>query len=165
VIIAGTGHRPDKLPNRLEGYRPRAEHRVRAVAIQALDEHRPDLVISGMALGWDTALALAAVSLDIPFVAAVPFEGQERQWPDAAQQRYRELLTKALVVEYTSLGLYAAWKMQRRNQWMVEQLTGPDDFVLALWDGSDGGTANCVRYAEKRGARIVNVYDAWKAAA
>lgn len=37
-----------------------------------------------MALGWNTALALAAIELGIPLTAAVPFEGQKRKLADRA---------------------------------------------------------------------------------
>jgi uncharacterized phage-like protein YoqJ len=50
--------------------------------------------------------------------------------------------------------------MQRRNEWMVERA----DVILALWNGSSGGTANCVAYARQRGSRIVNVWEAFEAA-
>lgn len=39
---------------------------------------------------------------------------------------------------------------QQRNQWMVDRA----DAVLAVWDGSPGGTANCVNYARKVGKPI-----------
>jgi len=31
--------------------------------------------------------------------------------------------------------------------------------MLALWDGTRGGTFNCVRYTERVGKPIVNVWD------
>jgi len=45
--------------------------------------------------------------------------------------------------------------MQTRNIWMVDNC----DLVLALWDGSDGGTGNCIKYANKIGKPIVNLWD------
>ncbi len=32
------------------------------------------------------------------------------------------------------------------------------DMLIAVWDGSDGGTANCVKYAQSKGVdiRIIN---------
>ena len=34
--------------------------------------------------------------------------------------------------------------MQERNEWMVNNC----DVLIAVWDGTSGGTANCVKYAE-----------------
>ena len=76
MIIAGTGHRPDKLG----GYGLSQHTRLRAFAKSELKRSNPNRVISGMAAGWDLALADAAFILDIPFTAAVPFEGHDAMW-------------------------------------------------------------------------------------
>ena len=75
MIIAATGHRPDKLG----GYGSIVADRLFHLAYETLEELAPTLVISGMALGWDMAVAEAAFCLDIPFHAYRPFEGQESQ--------------------------------------------------------------------------------------
>lgn len=119
MIIAATGHRPDKL-------------------------------------GWDQAFAQAAVDLGIPYIAAVPFEGFESTWPIASQDRFYDLRDKAAEVEIVSPypGTVA---MQRRNEWMVDYA----DRICALWDGSWGGTFNCVRYAHRRNVPLDNLWDRW----
>lgn len=151
MIIAGTGHRPDKLGG--YGHKPLV-HLVN-LAEDWLEENKPEKVISGMALGWDYALACAAFNLDIPIIAAVPFKGQESRWPDESQRNYRALLKECEQVVYVCEDGYAVWKMQKRNEWMVDNC----DVVLAMWNGSPGGTANCVRYAEKAGKPIVNLWE------
>jgi uncharacterized phage-like protein YoqJ len=156
LVVAGTGHRPDKLG----GYSSAVDAKLRGVARAALEQLEVRGVISGMALGWDMALAEAALELGLSFVAAVPFAGQESRWPRASQERHRALLERATAVRVVCADGYAAWKMQRRNEWMVERA----DVILALWNGSSGGTANCVAYAEGRGSRIVNVWEAFEAA-
>lgn len=150
MILAVTGHRPDKLG----GYDVDTRLRVRKLALAALDELDPSLVITGMAQGWDTAIAAAAITLDIPFVAAIPFAGQEAVWPEGDQDLYRRLLAQASVVEYVCDPGYAAWKMLRRNAWMVDHA----EHLLALWNGTEGGTANCVEYATRRRVPITNVW-------
>jgi uncharacterized phage-like protein YoqJ len=104
-------------------------------------------------LGVDQDFAELCVELKIPFTAAVPVIGQEHMWPPDAQTAYTQLLAKAVGVIVVSAGPYAPWKMQRRNTWMVDQC----DCLLAVWDGSDGGTANCVRYAERIGRPLVRI--------
>ncbi len=151
-IMAGTGHRPDKLGN----YSEATNHRLISLARWSLEKYQPTSVISGMALGWDQALAEAAVFMKIPFEAAVPFVGQESRWPAESVKRYQRLLYQARNVTVVCEGGYAAWRMQRRNEWMVDHC----DAVLALWNGSDGGTANCVRYAEGK-KPVVNVWGEW----
>lgn len=48
---------------------------------------------------------------------------------------------------------YKPWLMQKRNEFMVDRV----DTVLAVWDGSDGGTGNCVKYAKKIGKHMLRL--------
>lgn len=151
MIICGTGHRPDKLG----GYSKEVHDKLVLVARDAIKELKPSRVISGMALGWDQALMEAAQRLAYPTTAAIPFKGQERAWPRLSQLKYQELLDGAMDIVYVCEEGYAPWKMQKRNEWMVDN----SHLVLALWDGSSGGTLNCIRYADKMGKKILNVWE------
>lgn len=152
MILAATGHRPDKLG----GYASKTHWRLIALARDYLSDRQPSAVIVGMALGWDQAVAQAAIDFNIPFTAAIPFEGQERRWPETSQARYHGLLDRAASVEiispYCDILAY-----QHRNEWMVDRA----DEIAALWDGSWGGTFNCVRYAEKVGKPVENLWPKW----
>lgn len=144
-ILAMTGHRPDKLG----GYDLRS-----AYACRVRDAIRNSLnmigdlgfVISGMALGVDQMAAEICIELGIPFVAAVPHEGQELMWPEAAQRHYHDLLSQSEKVFIISPGGYSAKKMRKRNEWMVDCC----DILLAVWDGTTGGTSNCIKYAGRK---------------
>jgi uncharacterized phage-like protein YoqJ len=153
ICVAGTGHRPQHLG----GFSPRILLRLTDLARVSLRHLDATEVVSGMALGWDTAIALAALELDLPLIAAVPFDGQERMWPAESQAQYRAILARAAEVVVVSSGGYAPWKMQTRNEWMVDCA----DKLLALWSGSAGGTKNCVEYAKKSGACVINVWQSW----
>lgn len=152
MIVAATGHRPDKLG----GYDEKTRRALGALATEWLHYNRPDKVISGMALGWDQAVAAACVVLGIPFIAAVPFPGQANRWPVEAQERYRRLLAAADQVEHVDLFM-GSKTMQRRNEWMVDRA----DKMLALHNGSWGGTFNCLEYARKKGVEVENLWDRW----
>src|SRR5262245_51039450 len=96
TIIAATGHRPDKLG----GYGPHVLGKTIPIALKYLRDP-PTVgktevkgVISGMALGWDTAVALAATSLQIPLTCAI-IEGMEKRWPAADQRLYKNILKLA----------------------------------------------------------------------
>jgi uncharacterized phage-like protein YoqJ len=123
---------------------------------RVLRELAPEFAITGMAIGIDQDFALECVSLAIPFVAAVPFEGQECRWPEAAQREYRRLLGLASKIVYVSDPGYENWKMHKRNKWMSDEV-GESGVVLAVWDGSDGGTGSCVKYARSVGRRILRI--------
>lgn len=151
MILAATGHRPEKLG----GYGESVAARLRRGATRYLKTQiGVEQVISGMALGWDTAWALAATDLGIPFIAAIPFAGQECRWPTESQERYWALLKKSARVVIVNDGGYHPAKMQSRNCWMVEH----SDKLVALWDGSSGGTANCVKWAETIGKPVENLW-------
>ena len=154
LTVSGTGHRLDKLG----GYATWAYNLLVQLAVMILSALKPKKVISGMAIGWDQALAEAAVRLGIPLIAAIPFKGQESRWPKESQKKYHELLAQAAEVVDTSNGQsYHPRLMQVRNEWMVDN----SDLVVALFDGTKGGTYNCVKYAKRKGARIKNYYRQW----
>lgn len=148
MTIAVTGHRPHKLGNDYELESPLLSTIGKMIKGIIMINNGTTL-ISGMALGIDTLFAEIAIDLDLPLIAAIPFKGQELHWPPHSQERYHRILnypkcTKKIV----SAGGYAGYKMNVRNMWMVNQLgTG---LLIAVWDGSAGGTRNCVAYAAGR---------------
>ena len=157
ITAAFTGHRPE----RLGGYSPAIEQALYALATATLRTHAPDQVISGMALGWDQAVARAALDLKIPTLAAIPFAGQECVWPAEARARYHALLGRCSARHTVSVSPYSAHKLHLRDQWMVDHSVQ----LIALWDGlPTGGTYSTVRYAEREGKPVVNVWPAWLAA-
>jgi len=149
MIVAFTGHRPDKLG----GYKlpnPTYLHVYKEIESN-LKKLNPEKVISGMALGVDQWAAYIAYKLKIPFIAAVPFEGQEKAWPTKSQVTYNTLLSKASEKVIVCDGGYSSSKMQKRNEWMVDHC----DILIAVWDGTPGGTANCVKYAQSVNKEII----------
>jgi uncharacterized phage-like protein YoqJ len=112
-------------------------------------------MISGLALGWDTAWAIAALRHNIPLTVAIPFEGQEKRWPEAAQRRYREIRAAATKVVVCAFGGYSPEAMHGRNKWMVDN----SQAVAALWNGdSTGGTAHCIRECNRVGRYVENLW-------
>ena len=155
-VVAATGHRPNKLQVE-HPYDAHWENRLQDLAEAALSRIEPSWVITGMAQGWDQAIGRAAVSLDIPFVAALPFSGQESQWSDDAKQRYFTLLMRANATVIVN-GAFHPTAYHDRNHWMVDRATE----VLALWDGNTrGGTAHTARYAQSKRVRIRNMWSSW----
>lgn len=150
MIVAFTGHRPDKLGgynnNPIQDY-------VKRKIKEKLEEIKPDRTVVGGALGVDTWAAFISSELNIPFTLAVPFLGQERMWPEKSIIEYNKMKSLADQVIIVNDGGYAAWKMQTRNQYMVENC----DLLIAVWDGTAGGTGNCVKYATKIGKNIVRI--------
>lgn len=154
MIVAATGHRPDKLG----GYAHWDPERAISMGMRYLTLLRPTRVISGMAQGWDQAVAIAAVRLAIPFDAYIPGPWQADAWPPAARRQYEELLWLAdRTVTCSPATRYEPAAMQVRNIAMVNAA----DLMLALWDGSHGGTANCIDYAGQLRCPMLNLWDHW----
>lgn len=141
-VIAFAGHRPDKLG----GWNPAhpVVGRVKSAIRGSLLDLAPSMVISGMALGVDQWAAWESVGLGIPFTAALPCDGMDETWPAGSRAEFRRLLALATRVHVVSPGPYKPWKMQRRNEWMVDNSAR----LVTVHDGSAGGTLNCIRYAE-----------------
>lgn len=151
MIIAGTGHRPDKLG----GYGQEAADRLERLAYNWLHLHMPEKVISGGALGWDQALARASYHHGIPYVMALPFKDFDSKWPVKSRDNLTDLINYADEIVYVCDEGYAPWKMQERNKWMVDNC----NILLALWNVTDGGTHNCIKYANSIGRQIINLWD------
>lgn len=153
MVISGTGHRPNKLG----GYDEKTYQKYYQLAYDWLKEHKPRKVISGMAMGWDIALAEASLDLDIWTTLAFPCKNQNLKWQGWWNIKYEEIMKRADEGQWISEE-YTPSCMQKRNIWMVDRA----DLILALWDGSDGGTGNCIQYANKKNKRIINLFNKYK---
>ncbi len=154
--ICLTGHRPDKL----YGYDLNNEKwlKLKEYLKDILRQYSPDEAISGMALGCDTIFALAVLELKeegfpIDLRCAVPFKGQERIWSTPDKRKYNDILSKADFVDILTEESYKPYLLQKRNEYMVDN----SDLVIAVWDGSSGGTKNCIDYAKKKGKDILYI--------
>lgn len=136
--IAITGHRPNKLWNDYDLVSPGMQA-IKSTLKRAVDKFNPTVMISGMALGIDMLWAELAIEHQLPLLACIPCLNQEAMWPDKSKDRYRKILnynqcTEVLVTNAS----YNQGCMQKRNEYMVNQC----ELLLAVWDGTSGGTAN-----------------------
>lgn len=146
--LCGTGHRK---------IRQASFGQLINIAKRTLQAIKPELVISGMALGWDQALACAAIELAIPFTAAIPFEDQPRLWSYEQTSQWHKIRMKAKS-EVVLASAYNKAAYETRNRWMVDH----SGIVLACWSGQAvGGTANAIRYAKavKHHPQIINLWN------
>lgn len=162
-VVAVTGHRPNKLL----GYGNDATNALNKFAISVLEPHVANIkhVRTGMAQGWDQAVAFACAALNIPFYAYIPFAGQESKWPQAAKEYFNLLLSRATGVIVVSEGGYAAYKMHVRNKALIDGIgsdVGTANFLLSLYNGTGGGTAHCIEYGKEKDVKIINAWDEFK---
>lgn len=119
--------------------------------------------ISGVAPGVDTwganlvmKLAKQRHDIKVALVAAVPCKTLPSVWPAEHKQDYERIIKQANFVHYVSDNSYSnPQQLHKRNEWMCNQLTGADDLVLAVHNGSPGGTQKCIDYAVRLQKAIV----------
>jgi uncharacterized phage-like protein YoqJ len=171
LVVCGTGHRTQVIlsmtQKMVHEQEAKCEARLQELCEAALIQVQATKVISGLALGFDTALAEAAVKLKLPLVAAVPFEGQEAFWNDKQQKRYHELRKLAVEVVVVSdlsrteaSGKETAAAYHARDKWMVDNC----DLVVALYcqeKKKKSGTGVTVRYAESINKTIKNLWSSF----
>ncbi len=142
-----TGHRPQKLPWGYDESRPdcllfreRLSGLIEAVAGEGVRRffcgcaQGVDLMAGELTLGLRERLA------GVELICVRPCEEQAAGWPPASRERYNALLRRADEVILLQEA-YSEGCMRRRNQYMVRH----SGSVIAVWDGSSGGTAQTVR--------------------
>ncbi len=154
MIIAVTGHRPDKL----WGYdlKHPKYNKLYNMLYNLLDKYYVGHCITGMALGADTIFAYAALKYkkeypDTILECAIPCQNHSKKWQNKDRDRYDKILKQSEIITLVSDEEYKPWLMQKRNEYMVDRC----ELLIAVWDGSKGGTGNCVAYAKKKGKIIV----------
>lgn len=152
ISCSFSGHRPEKLPwgdNERDERCLALKDAIRQMVEKAYaDGYRH--FICGMARGCDTYFCEAVLQLrrrvqDITLEAAIPCLSQSDGWTAAQQERYRDLLELCnyrMVVQEK----YDPGCMHRRNRYMVDH----SSLLLAVHDGSPGGTRYTIEYALRR---------------
>lgn len=142
VKLGITGHRPDKLG----GYTAFDAHAmVKAFMREAIALFAPIELVQGGALGVDQWSAELAIEAKTRLVTLEPFTTHGENWPAASRAHRRALLAQSAEVTVVTPGGYSNIKYQIRNEAIVDRV----DVMLAVWDGSMGGTGNCVQYARR----------------
>jgi uncharacterized phage-like protein YoqJ len=170
ALLSLTGHRPPKIG----GYNPNVRYWVcffsLAEKIKSFVTNNPDkqvIIGSGLALGIDQLGLELAKFLDLPAIGFCPLEGFNAKWPSNSRMYLNELIEETCSeywlqrvidernpthhatingVMYVSEPGYMAAKLHKRNHVMVDA----SDAMLALWDGTPGGTKNCLDYIVKK---------------
>ena len=154
-----TGHRPEKLPWGNNEYDPHCNELKNKISdlVSSVYEAGIRHYICGMAKGCDLFFAEAVISLryekpGITLEAAIPCETQTRTWSEEERERYYYILsqcnTETLVQKE-----YTPDCMLKRNRYMVDNSA----VLIAVFNGSVGGTAQTINYAKRRGLEILQI--------
>jgi uncharacterized phage-like protein YoqJ len=143
--LAITGHRPEKISD-IDDVQANLYLGIKAIS--------PEILIQGMASGVDLWSARIAHVASIDYWCVRPWQGHKPRVSDKNDYEMAMKYAAFTVAVNPSVNYPGAWVYQKRNEWMVDRA----DTVFAIWDGSPGGTANCVKYAVKQEKRIL-LYD------
>lgn len=178
ITVCFTGHRPSKLGGYdwNDKFNVKIRDNIKEV-LETLLKHYPNEqfhFIFGGALGFDQFATQVALELKneyknrkITLEIAVPFKNQPNKWFNKEDiKRYNNQLKLTDKVTYVDKlekykipgfkeGLYHPVKMQKRNEYMVDN----SNIIIAYWDSSKSGTGNCIRYAKKKNRKVINIYD------
>ena len=151
-----TGHRPDKLPWGLDESDQRCAAIKRSLTRELEGLYRRGFrhFISGMAQGCDLYFAEAALALreqhpDLTVEGAVPCPTQADRWR-SDQRRRRDILARC-DLETVVQQHYDRFCMLRRDRYMVDRSAA----VLAVFDGTPGGTQYTLNYAMDKKLEIL----------
>ena len=117
--------------------------------------------ICGGAVGFDTVaacrVAVAAKKYDdLRFILVLPCRDQTSRWRRTADLSLYQRIKGLADIVFYARDMYEDGCMLERNRMMADM----SSTCVAFYSGVQiGGTAYTVRYAEKEGLRIVNLYE------
>ena len=149
ITCCFSGHRPQKLHQSEDEVRAGLE---RAILQAFNDGYR--YFITGMAMGVDIwageiVLKLRDANPDMRLIAAVPYPGQEKHFPNEWKMRYAGLMEKCDMAEILA-DKYSKGVYHLRDRWMVDHSRR----LIAVYNGEPGGTAVTISYAKKEGLEL-----------
>ena len=146
-----TGHR--QLPRyKTEEIIVRLDFEIEKLINQGVTEF-----ISGGALGFDQIAASLIVAkkelgANIRLAFALPCRNQDEKWTSDQRRLYHSLLSEADDVRYIS-EKFSADCMRKRNFYMVDNAR----YCICALLHETSGTAQTVRYAQRKGLKVINV--------
>ncbi len=153
-----TGHRSQKLPWRFDETDKRClkmKETLRFEIEKAMQKGYKTF-LCGMALGFDmicaeTVLELKSEYSDVKLIGALPCREQDVKWSKKDKMRYRSLLNRLDCVRCIYDKFIGVECMLERNRYMVNN----SSLIIALFNGTAGGTKFTIDYARKQGLEIV----------
>ncbi len=159
--ISFTGHRPQYLG----GFDPKAKHRLYKFCSRQMLKIDTDAEIwVGCALGFDMAIATAAIAQGHRVISCIPYLGFNDRWPLASVWELDGLLNKSHEVrivtskeDWIMMDNNPVFALNKRNHYMVDNT----DRLISLCCGAPSGTQNCIDYALTKGKPVSYLWNNW----
>lgn len=160
--ISFTGHRPQYLG----GFGPEAKRRLYTFAHRRMLRLEADTEIwVGCALGFDMAIATAAIEQGHRVVSCLPFLGFNKLWKMSSIFELDGLLNKSHEVrivtskeDWVHMDGQEVFALNKRNHYMVDNT----DRLASLCCGAPSGTQNCIDYALRTGKSVEYWWKDWQ---
>ena len=129
------------------------------VLLESLIEEGYTDFCAGGAIGFDTIAALKVIDKKkkygfIKLRLYLPCPEQANMWNGNLKKAYYYVLENADTVSYAA-DVYTNGCMQKRNRAMVDD----SELCVAYCYASTGGTFYTLNYAEKKGKKVINMYE------
>ena len=152
--VCFTGHR-EIAEGEAASLRDALDREIERLILEGADVFR-----AGGALGFDTMAAASVLIMknkypNVRLDLILPCETQTSGWHPESVKLYEEIKKRADNVSYVSTS-YFRGVMQKRNRALVD---GADVCVAFLRSGAQGGTGYTVSYAQKKGVRVINLWE------
>ena len=113
----------------------------------------------GGAYGFDMMAEYAVLRAkerhkEIKLILVLPCKEQDKYWNDESKAIYRDILSKADKIVYTS-EVYTSDCMHNRNRHLVDY----SGYCIAYCTKQSGGTVFTINYARDSGVKVVNLAD------
>ncbi|MDP4152462.1 MAG: SLOG family protein [Bacillota bacterium] len=159
TACAFTGHRPDKFKFGYDFDSPLC-YEIRDRIHSAIEYEILNGIthfITGMALGVDMWAAAEVLTLrreypQITLEAAIPCPSQADKWSKHMRTEYQSILERCDKKTVIS-PVYMPGVMQMRNRYMVDN----SSVLIAVYNGTSGGTQNTIAYALSKDLRVVEI--------
>ena len=148
VLVAG--HRPGGLGG--YGVTPVAvgvRTRLQETLAAMVQVDGPLAVVSGLRLGAEQLGAEAALALELPILAVLPYPEADKSWPPDARRHFAALvdaaeMTITLEARSPATKQLAGAALARRDAWLARQV----DEAVVVWDQQDAEVGRLVRSLE-----------------
>ena len=157
-----TGHRTEKLPQTKEGIKA-LENKILCEIDKAI-ANGIDTFYFGACYGFDLMAAEQVLKRSkllnlrnpkpIRLIAVIPFEEQAIYWLESDREKYYDEILPYCDEVITLNTKFKKGCYHERNRYIVDRSSR----MIAYYDGSSGGTAYTVKYAETKGLDIKNLY-------
>lgn len=159
-----TGHRYSKLNDVSIVEKDKTDEVLHTILSYYFNNRDVSIIRTGMALGFDLAVADFGIRNNIPVHAYIPYVGQEYKWSDRDKKRYENLISNCSSISIASDKYPSSYKeataaLYGRNRILVKGAT--NCVALKRHDINKGGTVYTMGLCDRYNVIVDNIWDSF----